>query len=307
MAAGFFESAPAWAADYGVVNLNFPILSILLLLLASCASHTKMADGEAKLQPAPVRAESGYKVWTNAVYSPPGWPQALRADVYQPKKAGSWPGVLLIHGGGWAENDRRDDMVSIAQRLVKRGYVVMNATYRLAPDYHYPAPFEDLQEALKWFVAHRKAFDLDAENIAVCGYSAGGHLAALLGAKPLDKGVVRPKAVIAGGAPLDLTRFPGPGLIANFIGGEMVAEKEGFIDASPITHVSADDPPVFMYHGAWDLLVPLSQATAYQRALTQADVPNELYIQHARGHVTAFLYDRGAIRNAIKFLDKELR
>ena len=47
-------------------------------------------------------------------------------------------------------------------------------------------------------------------------------------------------------------------------------------EASPITHVSADDPPTLSLHGADDSLVPSAQSVALHQALTAALVPNRL-------------------------------
>ncbi|TLD70017.1 alpha/beta hydrolase [Phragmitibacter flavus] len=277
--------------------------AILLLSMMSCSSHLKSAGDSS---PGKVVTAPGFKVWRNAVYTPEGWPEALRADIYEPKGDGPWPGVLLIHGGGWAKTDRRSDMESIAGRLARRGYVVMNATYRLAPKYHYPAPVQDLQEAMRWFRARGDTFNLDPRPMAVFGYSAGGHLAALLGSMD-DPNTPPIKAVVAGGAPVDLRKYPGPGLIADFIGGVMTEYPDAYVEASPVTHISPDDPPVFLYHGGFDLLVRSDQPVDYRKALTAAGVPNELFWIRGRGHVIGFLSDGAAVRAAIKFLDRQFR
>src|SRR5262245_50073490 len=93
---------------------------------------------------------TGYTVERDVVYTPAGWPEALRADLYQPQAAnGTRPAVLLVHGGGWRSRNR-NDMNGIAKRLAARGFVVMNVSYRLAPAHRFPAQVHDLQVALRW-------------------------------------------------------------------------------------------------------------------------------------------------------------
>ena len=272
------------------------------LLLAACSSHQGRPDVSSPATP----EKRAYTVQRDVGYSPVGWPEALKANLYRPEGPGLKPGVLLIHGGGWAAPDRREQMASIAERLAARGYVVMNANYRYAPQYRYPAQVDDLREALKWLRAHAGDYGVDAKRVAAVGYSAGGHLAAQLGA--LDgPPEVRVRAVVAGGAPSDLRKYEGGTLVPDFLGGSQTQVPQQFLAASPITHVSADDPPVFLYHGGLDTLVPLDHAEDYKAALDAAKVPSELFVLRGREHVTAFLTDGPAIAAAIDFLDRQLR
>ena len=193
-------------------------------LLSGCATHLGKPNGAvAAAQP----SRHAYAVERNQVYSPEGWPQVLRADLYRPAAEGLRPAVLLIHGGGWEVPDRRHQMESIARRLAERGYVVMNATYRLAPAHQHPAPVEDLQQALSWMHARSAALSIDPTRMATFGYSAGGHLAALLGAlQPMQTPMIR--AVVAGGAPTDLGKWRSGRLVVQYLGGardEMPARR----------------------------------------------------------------------------------
>jgi acetyl esterase/lipase len=271
------------------------------LLLSACTSHLgKPRDTAAAV------VSSGFRVERNVVYTPPDWPAALKADVYVPDGDAARPAVLLIHGGGWAAPDRREQMVSIAERVAARGFVVVNATYRFAPEHIYPAPVDDLRQALIWMRAHAQQYRLQPEQIAAMGYSAGGHLAAQLGV--LDgPAEVRVQAVVDGAGPTDLSKYPGGKLVPQFVGGTQAEVPQAFATASPMTHVSADDPPVFLYHGSWDALVPDHHSRDFKAALEQAGVHCEWFRLYGRGHVTAFLNDGAAIEAAIHFLDRTLR
>lgn len=270
-------------------------------LLAGCASHLGRPEGSPITPPPPV----AFSVQADVVYTPQAWPEVLKADLFIPQTPGARPAVLLIHGGGWRPPDRREQMRSIAERLAARGYVVMNATYRLAPAHRHPAALEDLRQALVWLRQESSRLGVDPRRIAAFGYSAGGHLAALLGAVEAPEGQ-RVQAVVAGGAPSDLRKWPDAPLVVNYLGGPLAELPGLYAEASPVVHISPNDPPVFLYHGGFDLLVPTDHATDYQTALERAGVRNELYIQRGMGHITAFLTDGGAVKAALEFLDRSL-
>lgn len=280
------------------MRLLFPLVT---LLLAACSTYIGKPD-----TPSPAPVVSSYSLVRDVVYTPGGWPQALKADIYQPSGAGPKPAVLLIHGGGWRAPDRREQMASIAERLARRGYVVVNASYRFAPEYRYPAPVEDLREALKWMRANAAQYQINPNEIAAMGYSAGGHLAAMLGV--LDGPAnVRVQAVVDGAGPTDLRKYKGGTLVPQFLGGSQAQVPQQFVDASPITHVSKDDPPVFLYHGSWDRLVPDDHSGDFKTALDAVGVHAEWFKIIGRGHITAFFSDDAAIEAALVFLDRELR
>jgi hypothetical protein len=90
----------------------------------------------------------------------------LRADAWIPDGVGPHPAVLLVHGGGWARG-KREDMDGIAKRLVRRGFVVVNVSYRLAPEHLYPAPVADLRQALAWMKTNALELKIDPARCRV--------------------------------------------------------------------------------------------------------------------------------------------
>lgn len=283
----------------------FPLLHRLLsglgFLLVGCSSHVGKLEA-----PAPAPIQTDYDVMRDVAFTPADWPQKLLADVYVPKGAGPWPGVLLIHGGGWSSGDRAQ-VQGIAERLAKRGFVTFNTTYRLAPQHLFPAQLEDVQLALRWMQQHAGDYRMQPERIGAFGYSAGAHLAAMLGTMPPAGDAPRVAAVVAGGTPSDLTKFDGGKLVPQFLGTTFQTNPALFAQASPVTYISADDPPFFIYHGGSDLLVSVDHAEDLHAALQKAGVRSELFILRGRGHITAFLTDGPAFDAAAAFLDRELR
>ncbi|WP_229369905.1 alpha/beta hydrolase [Fibrivirga algicola] len=110
--------------------------------------------------------------------------RALHLDAFYPTKTSRRqlrPAVLLIHGGGWRSGDRSQH-IPMAQKLAAAGYVAVTAEYRLSTEAQYPAAVHDLKAALRWLRANARQYGIDTTRIATLGFSAGGQLAALLGA-----------------------------------------------------------------------------------------------------------------------------
>ncbi|MDQ7905586.1 alpha/beta hydrolase [Phytohabitans sp. ZYX-F-186] len=96
------------------------------------------------------------------------------------------PVVLFLHGGGWVMGSL-ETHDGLCRRIADRsGCAVLSVDYRLAPECPYPAALDDAETALGWL--RREAEGVDATRIAVCGDSAGGHLAAVLARRQRDAG-----------------------------------------------------------------------------------------------------------------------
>jgi len=95
---------------------------------------------------------------------------------------GTDPGrvLLFLHGGGWRMGNKRD-IRSWIQFLANEGYVAVSVGYRLAPDAVFPAQIEDAKTAVRFLRAHADKYHIDKDRIGAMGWSAGGHLACLLG------------------------------------------------------------------------------------------------------------------------------
>lgn len=283
-----------------------PFNLVMLLAAAGCSQHIGRPA-----TPTPPSVHADYRVERDVTFVPPNWPQRLQADVYRPDGAGPLPSVLLIHGGAWKRGDRAQ-VEGLAERIARRGYLVVNATYRLVPSHVWPAQLHDVQQALRWMRSPAGAVHgIDASRIGTFGYSAGGHLAALLGGTADDPrwsdAALGVRAVVAGGTPADLPVFCHGKLVPAFIGKPCSETPQSYRDASPIAHVSAGDPPVFLYHAGLDQLVPFEQAQAYKAALDAAGVTNELFKIRGHGHISGFFFDDDAVEAALEFLDRYLR
>jgi acetyl esterase/lipase len=226
--------------------------------------------------------------------TPDNTPQAM--DIYIPDAGGPWPVLVYVHGGAWMRGDKAEPMMSLfAKGMTAQGYLVASVNYRLYPDAQFPAMIQDVKCAVRFLRAHAAEYNLDPNRMGAVGVSAGGHLVSLLGTTDASAGwdvgeyldqSSRVQAVIAMAGVTDLSR--------NFPNADIEAMKRvGFgeynvVEASPISHVTPDDPPFLLIHGDRDELVPVEQSQVMYDRLIQQNVPAQLVIvQNARHSFTA--------------------
>jgi triacylglycerol lipase len=241
---------------------------------------------------------------------------ALAMDIYIPGEAGPFPGVLVVHGGAWSLGTRLQ-LASFANALAEHGYTAACISYRLAPAHTFPAQIYDCQAAVRWLRTHASEYKIDPQRIGGFGYSAGGQLVALLGTVnddkfreegvPADAPSARLQAVVAGGAPCDFRNLAANNdALSYWLGGTRAAKPDAYRDASPAAFITADDPPMFFFHGARDLLVPAHSPQRMVALLTAAGVTAEMHVIDGAGHMEA-LFDRKTMERALAFADKYLK
>lgn len=190
---------------------------------------------------------------------------SIPLDIYVPKANGTYPAILLIHGGGWKQRQVEADK-PLAERLALQGYVVAQVAYRLSTEAKYPAALHDCKAALRFLRAHAPEFKIDPLLIGVAGGSAGGHLSGLVsmtggvatlegdGGYPEQPTTVKACVVMA--ATMDLVEANktsnSEGYVLFF--GPIAENRDAYTEASPITHVSKDSPPTLFIEGEKDTL-----------------------------------------------------
>jgi acetyl esterase/lipase len=214
------------------------------------------------------------------------------------------PAAVYVHGGSWIGGDQDTGgfiISEIGPALTAAGFVVANVNYRLGPDAQWPAQIEDVKCAIRYLRAYAKELHIDPHHIGVWGHSAGGHLAALLGTAGSSAGwdtggyLEYPSTVEA------VADLSGPAnLVTMSTEGASGAVKDNFVKllgsvppaqleeelkaASPVTYVSAEDPPFLIIHGEADTIVYPSQSQELATALEAAGVPVTLVIVRGGGH-----------------------
>ena len=220
----------------------------------------------------------------------------LSLDALLPEAQSSPPVVLWLHGGGWHSGNKRKAIDKhMLDFLVHKGFALVSAEYRLSGEARFPAQIHDVKAAIRWLRAHPEVLGIDPDRIAIAGFSAGAHLAALA-ATTADVSQLegecgsaghstRVRAASAMSAPTDFARNPAardPSLNAAVPAGEVSPEERllgGPVDqnpdlarlANPGAFIGPDTPPLMIVHGSCDEVVPVSQADYLYEALESGD------------------------------------
>ncbi|HLJ81692.1 MAG TPA: alpha/beta hydrolase [Ktedonobacterales bacterium] len=221
---------------------------------------------------------------------------ALKLDIYQPRKPASLvPVVIYFHGGGWVRRDKDEAVLRLLPYL-QMGWAVVNVDYRLASAALAPAAVEDCRCALRWIVAHGVAYRLDTSKIVLVGASAGGHLALMAGIAPSSAGLDRE---CPGGDDIRvaaIVNWFGITDVADLLAGKNRRDyavawlgnqkdrKQIARRVSPLTYIRPGLPPIITVHADKDPTVPYSQAVRLHRALDRAGVPNQLITIRGEKH-----------------------
>lgn len=193
---------------------------------------------------------------------------ATKMDFFLPDDDGAaHPTVMFIHGGGWTGGDKAHAF-DIGPRLARSGYVVASINYRLVPDGVFPRNATDCMCALAFIRAHAAEYTIDPDRIAVVGYSAGAHLAGLVGLASENPElaadcaaaggwpVVPPVSVVAASGAQDMVEFydwvSDKGSVEQIFGGTPEELPHAYELGSPIYHVRPGAPPFLLMGDAID-------------------------------------------------------
>ena len=101
-------------------------------------------------------------------------------------------GIVFFHGGGFVIGSTKNfDSACMRLSLAAR-CKVLSVSYRLAPEYKFPAAHDDALAAWKWLISNTSSLELDPKKLAVAGESAGGNLAAFLAQETVRQDIQQP-------------------------------------------------------------------------------------------------------------------
>lgn len=249
--------------------------------------------------------------------------RSLKLDVVRPQADSNKPrpAVVWIHGGGWQGGNKASGLGRLGGLAASGDFVGFSVGYRLTDETAWPGQIHDCKAAIRWIRANAKKYGVDPEKIAVWGSSAGGHLVSMLGTsgdvKELEGTNGSPDAssrvtcVVDFCGPSDFLAFAesapnesrSGGPVQKLLGGPLHEKKEVAKQASPVTFVSADDPPFLIVHGTDDRTVPINQAERLNEKL-KADGVNVTFVKIIGG---GHGIDGPAVDQRVRaFLDRHL-
>lgn len=230
----------------------------------------------------------------------------LVMDASVPDGAGTFPCVLIVHGGGFFRGNKVTYVTPVFQPLTAAKMVWFTMDYRMGDGVTIEDQVDDVRAALTWVDAHAAAYHVDRSRIALLGESAGGYLVSELMMR--YDGPAKIAAVVAFYTPADMsfknpagrTELPAPMRALFGIAG---MSKENAIkrlqDVSPYSQVRKGLPPVLLLHGTDDEQVSFEQSPRFCDALKAAGNRCELFVV-AKGRHGMGSWEEGADQVAYK-------
>ena len=224
-------------------------------------------------------------------------------------------GAVLVFPGGGYNHRAPHEGDPIARRFNELGFHAFVLQYRVKPS-TFPAPQMDAARALKIIRANAGKWFVQPDKIAVCGFSAGGHLAGCAGMfgddYPIMQGDEADKfsgvadAMILSYAVLSTKwTYEDP--------GRVLPEGTPYRDAENnnielYQLVNDTTPPAYVWHTATDLSVPVECSIEFARRMWQHNRPCELHVfpegPHGRGLGLGFPDIISWSREAAVFLER---
>ncbi len=247
---------------------------------------------------------------------------ALTMEVFTPADRNGLGVVWVVSSSGRSSRDQtlQDSFERRISPLLDRGYTVFAVIHGSAPIFNVLDQLSDVRRAVR-FVRYRAAeFGIDGQRLGISGSSAGALLALMVamqgqagdstGDDVVERVSSRVQAVGSFFAPTDLINYGAPSeniidLMQKQAGSvdpsfqfydvdpktgtrKLVLAREEVLrtlrDISPMTHVSADDPPTILIHGDQDKAVPVQQSRSLNERLRGAGVPARLIVREGMGH-----------------------
>lgn len=266
-------------------------------------------------------------------------------DIYKCEKEEKMhPLIIYVHGGGFTWGSKEDgdpnagktgkDKHWFFKCFMEHGYDIVSVEYAFAPEYQYPTPVIQLQQAILFLERHKEQYALDMEHLIFCGSSAGGHIAGQYAAietneayakemgmqQILKSGQIR--AVLFNSALIDPTRYDVVHDMAfnyllrkcgqAYFNEKTMATAKGAIQSNLLTQVTEAYPPSFISDG--NTASFYDQAKELYEKLNQLGVKTELNIysrkkEKLRHGYESFdnWYGQDNMKKMLQFLKEQVR
>lgn len=207
-------------------------------------------------------------------------------DVYRPANATGkkLPVIVSVHGGGWVYGDK-ELYQFYCMSLAQRGFAVVNFTYRLAPEYKYPAPLEDTNLVFTWVLNNAMEYGFDTRYVFGVGDSAGAHSLGLYAAMCINQEYAReymfhtpdkfvPTAIALNCGAYEIKAEGAENTLTVQLMDDYLEKKDIEKEMKLITvteHITENFPPTFFMTATGDFLI--DQAKVLCHKLMEKDVP----------------------------------
>ena len=261
------------------MKITLRIFAVLILLLSSLGA---------------IEQEDRFVVHKDLVYSEVNG--GLTLDLFLPDEmTEKVPCILVIQGGGFRPQNGQK-FRPFAEYLVQHGYAAALISYRGSPDHHYLDTVADTKAAVRFVRKVSKKYAIDSKRIGAMGRSAGGTLAGLLavtggmdtfeGKGDHSEYSSRIQAAVSFAGVFDfVARFTDEEHIAlqpkvktkvvsngKWVGPAFSPDNNDWVQASAITHVDKDDPPMLFLQCKDDTTVPWLQSQEMYEAMKEVGV-----------------------------------
>lgn len=186
------------------------------------------------------------------------------------------PLVIVCAGGGYLGCASMIEAFPTCVHLNRMGYHAFALNYRCGENAKAPNPLDDMASAVSYVLGHAKELGVNPEGYAICGFSAGGHLAACFGTERVGwkhYQLPSPKALFLGYPVITLGEKSHESTREMFLGKENLQNAETVRQYSAEEQVTAAYPPTFVWQCERDNAVPIENSQMLARRLEENKVP----------------------------------
>ena len=254
-------------------------------------------------------------------------------DIYLPKQQkDSYPVVIHIYGSAWFSNNGKGaaDLGTIVKTLLEAGYAVVCPNHRSSMDASWPAQLHDIRAVVRFVRGEALKYHFDPSFIATSGFSSGGHLASITattsGMKTATVGSITldlegslgthtdmsssVNAACDWSGPVDLTAMDcGEHMTMGdnspedvLLKSKISEEPDKYLSLSATQYIDRKDPPIIIFHGEKDNVVPCCQGQKFYELLKTAGVTTEATFVPEGGH-GVHMYSTENLQKMVHFLD----
>jgi arylformamidase len=191
---------------------------------------------------------------------------------YFPAGAARAPLFVFIHGGYWQRNDK-DIFAFLAEGPRAHGIDVAVVGYTLAPEARLTDIVEEIRRALSVLRDRAGDFGFDRDRLFVGGWSAGGHLTAIMSDHPAFRG----------GLPISGI-FDLEPIALNYLNEKLALDANEIATLSPLRVLRDRSPPLRLFVGGDELPELRRQSAGYAQAARERGLPVALTVLPARHH-----------------------